>query len=77
MSSQASQETKLAQIGHVTHHDLGRACHMPRQSLQNHLSGHLGKWTTPWSAEEILDGQRQRVDVAAHDGTARDDLIAN
>ena len=35
-----------------------RECHVPRQPLQNHPSGHLGGWATPWSAEEILDGQR-------------------
>ena len=46
----------------------------PRQSLQNHPSGHLGGWATPWSAEDMLDGQRQRADVvparakAAHMG---------
>ena len=26
------------------------ACQTPRQSLQNHPSGHLGGWATPWSA---------------------------
>ena len=50
-----------------------RACHMPRQPLQNHPSGHLGGYATPWSAEEMLDGQYQRVDIpactrAAHKG---------
>ena len=30
-----------------------------REPLQDHLSGRLGRWTTPWSAEELLDGQRQ------------------
>ena len=32
-----------------------RACHTPRQPLQNHPLGHLGGWATPWSAEEMLD----------------------
>ena len=36
-----------------------RACHTPRQPLQNHPSGHLGRWATPWTAEEMLDGQHQ------------------
>ena len=39
------------------------ACHMPWQPLQNHPSGHLGRWATPWSAEEMLDGQLQTVDT--------------
>ena len=47
--------------GHITHHD---------SSLQNYPSGHLRRWATPWSAEEMLDGQHQRVDVSAHARTA-------
>ena len=43
-----------------------RACHTPRQPLQNHPSGHLGGWASPWSAEKVLDGQRQRVGTPAH-----------
>ena len=43
-----------------------RACHTPRQPLQNHPSGNLGEWVTPWSAEGMLDGQHQRVDIPAH-----------
>ena len=35
------------------------ACHMLRQPLQNHPSGHLGRWVTLWSAEEMLDRQHQ------------------
>ena len=38
-------------------------CHTPRQPLQNHPSRHLGEWATPWSAEEILNGHHQRVDI--------------
>ena len=45
---------------------LVRACHTPRRPLQNHPSGHLGGWATPWSAEEKLDGQHQRMDIPAH-----------
>ena len=52
-----------------------RACHTPRQPLQNHPSGHLGGWATPWSAEEMLDGQHQRVDIPAHAGTAHKGLL--
>ena len=37
---------------------------------QNHPSGYLGGWATPWSAEEMLDGQHQRVDIPAHDRAA-------
>ena len=29
-----------------------RACRAPRQSLQNHPSGHLGGWVTPWPSEK-------------------------
>ena len=47
-----------------------RACHTPRQPLQNHPLGHLGGWATPWSAEEMLDEQLQIVSHArtAHKG---------
>ena len=44
------QETKTCMI---------RACHTPRQPLQNHTSGHLGGWATPWSAEEMPDGHHR------------------
>ena len=37
---------------------MARACHTPRQPLQDlPPSEHLGGWATPWSAEEMLDGQ--------------------
>ena len=39
-----------------------QACRTPRQPLQNRLSGHLGGWATPRSAEEMLDGQHQSGD---------------
>ena len=51
-----------------------RASHTPHQPLQNHPSGHLEGWATPWSAEEMLNGQRQRVDDTAHSTTAHDSL---
>ena len=37
-----------------------RSCHMTRQPLQNHPSRHLGGWSTPWLAEEMLDGQKTK-----------------
>ena len=52
-----------------------RACYTPQQPLQNHPSGHVGGWATPWSAEEMLDGQHQRVDIPAHARTAHKGLL--
>ena len=34
--------------------------------LQNHLSQHLGGQAVPWSAEEMLGGQRRRVNTLAY-----------
>ena len=51
------------------------ACHTPQQPLRNHPSGHLGGWVKPWSAEEVLDGQHQRVDIPAHARTAHNGLF--
>ena len=34
----------------------------------------LGGWATPWSAEELLNGQHQRDDIPAHAGTAHSGL---
>ena len=48
---------------------------MPKQPLQNHPSGHLGGRATPWLAEEMLDGQHQRVDVPAHARTAHNNFL--
>ena len=45
---------------------LVQACHTQQQHLQNHPSGSLGGWTTPWKAEEMLDGQHWRMDIPAH-----------
>ena len=45
-SSGNCQETETCMV---------RVCHMARQPVQNHPSGHLGGWATPWSAEEKLD----------------------
>ena len=52
-----------------------RACYTPRQPLQNHPSGHLGGLATPWSAEKVLDGQHQRVDIPAHARSAHKGLL--
>ena len=52
-----------------------RACHMPIQPLQCYPSGHLGGWATLWSAEEMLDGQHQRMDNRAHARTAHKGLL--
>ena len=52
-----------------------RACHTAQQPLQNHPTGHLGGWTTLWLAEEILDGQQQRVGIPAHTGTVYRGLL--
>ena len=48
-----------------------QTCCTPRQPLQNHPSGHLGHWL----AEEMLDGQRQRVDIPAYAKTAHKGLL--
>ena len=66
ISSDNCQETEACMV---------RTCHTPRQPLQNHPSGHLGRWATPWSAEEMLDGQRQRVDIPAQCTTANTGLL--
>ena len=52
-----------------------QACHTPRRPLQNHHSGHLGGWARPWSVEEMLDGQHQRVGIPAHARTAHKGLL--
>ena len=44
---------------------MGNNDDVPRQSLKNHPSGHLGGQATLWSVEKMLDGQRQRVDIPA------------
>ena len=56
----AVKRWKLIWFAHATRHD----------NLSKTI---LGGWATPWSAEKILDGQHQRVDVpvsarAAHKG---------
>ena len=65
-SSGKRQETETCMV---------QACHTPRQPPQNHPSEHLGAWATSRSAEEMLDGQHQRVDIPAHARTAHKDLL--
>ena len=65
-SSGICQETETCMV---------RACHTPRQPLQNRPSGHFGGWATSWSAWEMLDEQRQTVDSPAHARTAHRGLM--
>ena len=60
------ERQKLAWFGHVTRH--------PSLSKTT-LSRHLGGWATSWSAEGMLDGQHQKVDVPAHARTAHKGLM--
>ena len=46
-------------------------------SSQTYPSGHLGGWTTPWWVEEMRDGQRQRVDIPAHEEKAWRESVLN
>ena len=52
-----------------------QACHIPQQRHQNQPSGQLGGWVTLGSAEEMLDGQHQRVDNLARARTADKGLL--
>ena len=52
-----------------------RACHTPRQPLQNHPSWHLGGWATPWSAVKMVDGRHQRLGIPANTRTAHNGLL--
>ena len=65
-SSGHCQETEACMV---------QTCHTPRQPLQNHPSAHLGGWAPPWSAEEMLDGQHQRVDIHARARTTHNGLL--
>ena len=42
---------------------------------KNHPSGHFGGWLMLWSAEKMLDGQLERVDISAHARTAHTGLL--
>ena len=65
-SSGNCQETETCMV---------HACCTPQQLLQNHSSKHLEGWVTLWSAEEMLDGQLQRVDIPAHARSAHKGLL--
>ena len=52
-----------------------QVCHTPQQPLQNHPSGHIGRWAMPWSAEKMLDGQHQRLHILTHARTALKGLL--
>ena len=56
---------KLAWFGHVTRHD---------SLSKTILQGTFAECATPWSAEGMLDGQHQRVDVTTHARTVRKGL---
>ena len=67
------------QVDLALHPDIGLNMHVSGMShvkaaSLNHPSGHLGGWSAPRSAEEMLDEQGQRVDAPAHAGTAHDGL---
>ena len=42
-----------------------------------HVTRHdsLSKWTTPWLAEKMLDGQHQGMDISAHARTVHIGLL--
>ena len=65
-----------ANQGHRSH-NLDKAtdvtCH--NSLSKNHPSGHLEGWATSWPAEEMLDGQHQRVDIPAHARTVHKGLL--
>ena len=50
------------------------ACHV-QWLLQCYLPWHLGRWATPWLADEMLDGQHQRVDIPTHARNAHRGLL--
>ena len=55
---------KLTWFGHVTCHD-----HLSQTIL------HLGRWVMSWSAQEMLEGQHQTVDIPSHARIAHDGLL--
>ena len=61
---------KLTWLGYVTRHDS-----LFKIILQG--GHHSPGWSTPRSAEVMLDGLRQRVDVRAHAGTVHNSLMQN
>ena len=51
-----------------------QACHMPQQTPKPSFRAPW-RWVMPWSAEEMLDGQCQRVDIPAHAKAAHKGLL--
>ena len=49
--------------------------HAATASQNHHSLRLLGGWATSWSAEEMLNGQHQRVDIPAHARTACKGLL--
>ena len=64
-SSATVKRRKLAWFRHVTSQDS-----LSKTILQGTL-----EWSTPWSSEEMLYGQHQRVDIPAHARTAHKGLL--
>ena len=60
---------QLSRDGHL--HGLG----VSRATTVCPEPGHLGGWATPWSAEEMLDGQHQRLNIPAHARPAHKGLL--
>ena len=54
---------------------MAQACYTPRQPFSKHPVWHLRGLATPWSVEEMLDGQQQRVDIPAHSKIAHKPLL--
>ena len=52
-----------------------QACHMLQQPLLKHPSGHIGGLGTPWLAEDVLDGQHQKMDISAYARSAHKCLL--
>ena len=67
------QEPLVSTVKRWHLHGSGMSHAMP--ASQNRPSGNLGGWATSWSVEEMLDGQRQRVDISAHARTAHNGLL--
>ena len=70
----AMSTATTSKSGHLRPCVISAYYHTPQPSFQNLPWGHLGEWTTPSSAEEMLNGQCQRVDVPARARTAHDGL---
>ena len=60
-----AKKRKLAWFEHVTRRDS-----LSTFIFQDTIDG----WAAPWSVEEMLDGQRQRVEIPAHARTAHQGL---